>query len=356
MIINRKSGIALFLVLLVVIIHISGRNAAFVENFYSRGIYPYLSQFMRAVLGWLPFSLGDFFYGSIVIWIIYRLITFKRSWTNYKSNGNAWLLFSGKLFRFLATVYIVFNLMWGLNYNRISLNDQLGLQETEYSVTELVQLNEMLLVKVNEQRSSLKENYPTKKEMFNRAEDIFHKSSEKYPLFKYKNASMKPSLWSWLGNYSGFTGYYNPFSGEAQVNTLVPEFLQPFIALHEIAHQVGYAKEDEANFVAFLVMKESSDTLFRYSGYLDLFLYANRNLYYADSSIAQEIRNKLSDPVKADLETYRSFVQRYRNPISPIISWIYGKYLVQNEQPQGMRSYDYVTAHLIYYYRKFGEL
>src|SRR5690606_14735208 len=148
--------------------------------------------------------------------------------------------------------------------------------------------------KVNEQRSSLNENYPTKKEMFNRAEDIFHNSAEKYPVFKYKNASFKPSLCAWLGNHSGLTGYYNPLSGEAQVNTLVPEFLQPFIALHEIAHQVGYAKEDEANFVAFLVMKESSDTLFRYSGYLDLFLYANRNLYYADSSIAQEIRNKLS--------------------------------------------------------------
>jgi hypothetical protein len=79
-------------------------------------------------------------------------------------------------------------------------------------------------------------------------------------------------LWGWLGNYVGFTGYYNPFTGEAQVNTTVPKFLQPFTASHEVAHQLGYAKEMEANFVGYLAASHSTDTLFRYSVYLDLFL------------------------------------------------------------------------------------
>ncbi len=47
----------------------------------------------------------------------------------------------------------------------------------------------------------------------------------------------------------GVTGYLNPFTNEAQVNTTVPAFLQPFMTCHEIAHQLGFAPEEDANFV-----------------------------------------------------------------------------------------------------------
>jgi hypothetical protein len=82
-----------------------------------------------------------------------------------------------------------------------------------------------------------------------------------------------------LGNYTGFTCYYNPFTGEAQLNTTIPRFLQPFIACHEVAHQLGYAKENEASFVGYLAAKGSGNALLQYSTYLDIFMHANRNLF-----------------------------------------------------------------------------
>ncbi len=69
-------------------------------------------------------------------------------------------------------------------------------------------------------------------------------------------------MYSYLGNYLGFTGYYNPFTGEAQVNTTVPLFVQPFTTCHEIGHQLGYAKENEANFAGYLAAKSSPDAGF----------------------------------------------------------------------------------------------
>ena len=140
----------------------------------------------------------------------------------------------------------------------------------------------LLLQKVNEtKRSLVNENisYPDKKDLFKRAKTCYEDAAKVYPFIQYKAASVKSSLYGLLGDYLGFTGYYNPFTGEAQVNTTVPKFLLPYITLHEMGHQLGYAKEDEANFSGYLAAANSHDTLFQYSTYLDLFVYANREVY-----------------------------------------------------------------------------
>jgi len=178
----------------------------------------------------------------------------------------------------------------------------------------------------------------------------------RFPFMEYHTISLKRSMWGWLGNYTGFTGYYNPFTGEAQVNTSVPDFLQPFIACHEVAHQLGYAKEMEANFVGYLAATSTTDTLFHYSVYLDLFVYSNRNLYGSDSISARTIAKGLSADVRKDLTTWRDFNRRHKSPVEPVIRWLYGKYLENNQQPQGVLSYDEVTSFLIAYYKKFGRI
>ena len=154
----------------------------------------------------------------------------------------------------------------------------------------------------------------------------------------------------------GFSGYYNPFSGEAQVNTTIPAFLLPFTTCHEMAHQLGYAKEMEANFVGYLTATASKDTFFRYSSYLDLFLYATREVGIYDSTYAKASIKQLLPEVKQDLLEERKFWMRHQNPVEPVIRWLYGNYLKANQQPRGMQSYNEVTADLIAYYKKFGKI
>ena len=163
-------------------------------------------------------------------------------------------------------------------------------------------------------------------------------------------------MWSWLGNNMGFTGYYNPFTGEAQVNTLVPKFLQPFTSCHEVAHQLGYAKEMEASFVGYLAAVASQDTLLHYSVYLDLFMYSNRNLFETDSLAAKEFTKLLIPDVKDDVKEWKAFNKKHRNLFEPIFRWIFGVYLKQNQQPQGVLSYDEVTGFMIAYYKKYGKI
>ena len=180
-------------------------------------------------------------------------------------------------------------------------------------------------------------------------------ANAKYPFLKYDPQSIKPSVYSYLGNILGFQGYYNPFSGEGQVNTTIPKFLEPFVSTHEVAHQLGYGKENEANFVAFLACKAYPNTTFRYSMYFDMYLYALTELDSRDSVRAKARNDKLHPQAKKDIDEYRRFLKKYRNQIEPVIGWIYDGYLQANDQPEGKKTYNMVVAYLIAYYKKFGK-
>ncbi len=330
-----------------------------VESGYSNGFYPRFAAFLRIIYGWIPFSIGDILYGLFAIFLLRRLIKgiialFKKR-VSWKTFGLGCL----RMLAILLAIYVYFNIAWGINYNRKGIADQLQLQMQPYSNDDLQNLNGMLVEKINASKAALVNSnagYPTSAALFARVRSAYAKLDSVYPFLQYHPVSLKPSLWGWLGNYAGFTGYYNPFTGEAQVNTTVPKFLQPYICCHEVAHQLGYAKEMEANFVGYLAASASGDTLFHYSVYLDLFFYSNRNLYTLDSAAAKTCSKQLSPDVKADIKEWRDFTRRHKNPIEPGIRWLYGKYLQNNSQPQGILSYDEVTSFLISYYKKFGKI
>jgi Protein of unknown function (DUF3810) len=342
-----------------IIIHWFSANAARVEAFYSTGFYVNFSSFCRLLLGWLPFSVGDVLYFLAIVWLLYKLIQwikmlFKKQITFAKIYAALY-----KSIYISLWIYICFNCFWAINYNRFGIAKQLQLNIQNYSVVDLQTVNALLLQKVNDCKQTLIKNNSTtltNPQLFKKTTEAYKNLQVTHPFLQYKNASLKSSMWGWLGNYIGFTGYYNPFTAEAQVNTTVPKFLQPFTACHEVAHQLGYAKEMEANFVGYLACTASTDTAFQYAVYIELFLFANSNLYKTDTTTAKQYSRALLQPVKDDLLQWRKFNQQHANPVEPAIRWLYGKYLQGNQQPQGILSYNEVTGFLIAYYKKFGKI
>ena len=350
---------SLVLVVIAVVIHIYSNDSTRVENQYSTGIYPAFSSMLRYIFGWLPFSIGDIVYAVIIGWMIWKIVVAIKAMFKRRVTLQSFAKGAGKGLRILLVVYVVFNLFWGINYNRIGIAGQLQLKMEKYKPEDLQAINKLLVEKVNAAKQVLVNQnlqYPSKKQLFSKVQEAYQEAEKTYPFLKYKPVSLKPSMWSWLGNYMGFTGYYNPFTGEAQVNTLVPKFLQPFTSCHEVAHQLGYGKEMEANFVAYLSATASKDTLLHYSVYLELFMYSNRNLFLTDSVAAKNCREKLAPAVVNDLKEWRKFNLKYKSPIEPVFRWIYGKYLKGNKQPQGVLSYDEVTGFIIAYYKKYGKI
>lgn len=358
-ILKRNKYLWILAILLVSGIKLFALNTRMVEALYSTKFYFFFSQILRFLFGWIPFSLGDILYLLAACWLLWKLV---KNCTQLFKKQIRWKLFLKKILKIalgLIFIYVVFNIIWGLNYNREGIASQLGLTKEKYDSLDVINIQNLLLQKVNASKETLMLEdfvYPDRKEIFNRAQKCYEQLENVYPFLQYKNPSLKSSMYGWWGNYLGFTGYYNPFTGEAQVNTTVPKFLQPYIATHEMAHQLGYAKENAASFVGYLASSNSQDTLFHYSAYLDLYIYANREVYYFDSSSAKQSAALLIPEVKKDIQEWREFNNNHKSFLEPAITWMYGNYLKLNEQPRGMHSYNEVISMLIAYYKKFGKI
>jgi hypothetical protein len=345
----------LLLILAIVVLHLVSLHGYWIEKIYSTHIYPPVASLLRILTGWLPFSLGDILYGLAFIWVLYKTVQFfchKPTWRKF--------LFA---LRNLAVkflwVYVFFLLMWGLNYYRYGIGYQLNIIPEEYNTEDLKNTTAQLLLNLNasaKKLDSLHYTYPANKVIFKQAIDMYDNAEKEYAFFNYKHAAVKQMFVGTIGNYSGFLGYYNPFTGEAQVNTVVPPFVIPFTTCHEMAHQLGYASESEASFVGYLVTKYNNVPVFNYSAYFDLFTYANAELYHRDSAAAKQNVKLLDTLVKKDYAAYRKYLNAYKNPIEPLLTKLYGSYLKAHNQPQGIESYDEVVAWIVAYYKKYGTL
>ena len=329
-----------------------------IEKNYTYGIYPVIAKVQRFLFGWIPFSIGDLFYGFLILIIIVKTVQFFKLLFKKRLNRKYFITAVQQIIFFFLFIYVFFNLFWGLNYNRIGITAQLNLEVKKYTLAELDTLTTAIQKKLNAYAMQVDEarrdSFDKKKILFKESYAAFKQAAKQYPFLEYRVKSIKPSLFSYLGNYLGFQGYYNPFSGEGQVNTTAPRFLEPFVSMHEIAHQVGYAKENEANFAAFLASRNYESNIFLYSLYFNLYAYSIKEIWKRDSLLAKEFNDSLDTQVVQDITYHYEFYQKYRNPIEPAIMWLYGHYLRANNQPMGKQTYNEVVAFLIAYYKKYG--
>ena len=125
---------------------------------------------------------------------------------------------------------------------------------------------------------------------------------------------------------------------------------------HEIAHQLGYAKENEASFVAFLACKNSGDNNFLYSAYFEMYRDALFECRLTPNKEMTEMISKNIHPrVRWDIRDLRLYLLRNQNFIEPFMSGAYDSYLKLNNQPKGKATYNEVIAYLVAYMKKFGK-
>lgn len=352
---------------LIIIIETIKQFPHFIEKYYSAGLYVPLSRFLRIITGWIPFSIGDIFYFSLSLAIFIQVILFLKELITHFS----WkLLAAGCLsgLRKILQLYIIFNLLWGLNYYREGIAHQLQLERYHYCKEDVSQLTHQLIDKVNFYRKQIPDTTLPEisiPQILPEARKDYTTVSQQYSFLQYKNPSVKISVISKLGKYFGFTGYYNPFSGEAQFRNDVPSVLLPYIVCHEMAHQLGYASESEANFAGYLACSSSTNPYFLYSTYMDLFSYAQAeeiHTYFMDGDTTglknTLLYNKqhLDTLVINDRKKIRAFFYNEENRISPAMSAMYNQYLKFNMQDRGVESYNEVIGWLLAYQKKYGKL
>ena len=155
-------------------------------------------------------------------------------------------------------------------------------------------------------------------------------------------------------SYFGTSGIYFPFTGEANINADQPGFLLPAVICHEMAHQIGFASEDEANFIAYLTCRLNPDPLFQYSGNLMALIYSLNTLKKMDFDAYLQLKETCSKEVTEDIEANNQYWSSFYNPLMTMTSWFYDLFLKANDQPEGIDSYNLMVDLLIGEYHKNG--
>jgi len=342
--ISKISFIYLFIIIFIQIIK---QDSILIENYYSTLFYKFSSQISLFIFGKLTFSLGDVLYLTLplILWYILKKKNTRRQ--NLKN-----------IFQFIATLYILFHFQWGLNYHRIPLQEKLLIKK-KYELSSLVKVTELFIENTNSVHRKISKN-DTLPVVLNHKinEELFLESIESVKRLRKENItndypfkiSIKKSLFSTPLSYMGFNGYINPLTLEAQINTNTPKLYLPTTICHEIAHQIGYSAEDEANFIGIMAAIKSKNIFISYSGNVQALKYFLNEIYKIDKIKFDSLIIKVNRGIIKNIRQADKQLNEYNNPFETYFKGFYGMFLKANDQKEGIKSYNMVVSLLVNYY------
>lgn len=321
------------------------RSPQTVEMVYSRQVYPVIISGLNRVSGGLPFSLFELLINVLLSALAFGLALLSWRLITGRRDQGQWRRAVRRFSIVILSGVLLFNGLWGLNYYRLSLADQLGLRLTASSPEELEALCAFLVQEANHLSLQVDRDAEGGMRLPSGTRETLSRAAAgpgTAALIQLPSGRLGPPKAVWNGMamaYAGISGMYSPFTGEANVNTLMPPALLPATAMHEMAHIYGYAREDEANFIAWLACREHPDGDYRYSGALLGLIYGMNALYQQDPEAHRRLKEDYAAGVKADLAANRAFWQQYEGPAEELHEEVNDRYLKAHGQTDGTASY-----------------
>lgn len=253
------------------------------------------------------------------------------------------------------SVYAGFCLLWGVFYGADSFQDKSGLKVRGGTVAELTALTECFAREVSAAGDQVQRDENgcfavPRSEIFAEAMSAYDGVVQKFDCLK-KPAVMPKAFVSSRGmSYLDFSGFYFPFTGEANLNDESPAAYLPANICHEMAHQQGIATEQECNFVAIMAATSADSAAYRYAGYLMGYVHLSNALYRVDQAAWQTIRDSLPDAVRADLRQNSAYWAQFDGLVNTAATKVYDGFLKSNGLTDGVQNYGTVVDLLLAYY------
>lgn len=285
---------------------------------------------------------------GVVLLIILLVRLIRRRWAKAYRTGMTILSVS-------AALFALFCLWWGVLYYSDSFTEQTGLKRRDVSVQELETVTKYFAAQANTlaERTERDRNgvcAMDKDAIFRRSADIYEGAEQTFPCLAAPAVRAKPVVLSRLLSYIHYTGFFFPYTAEANLNADSPVCLLPSTIAHELAHLRGVAREDEANFCAVVACMESGDDEYRYSGALLAYIYLGNALYSADYDAWHEVYSSLSEAVRADLTANNAYWKQFETPAADVSEKVYESFLQTYGDDRGMQSYGACVDLLTVYY------
>lgn len=339
---------------------LAGNYPEQVERIYSRRIYLHIGHELAYVNKFIRFSLAELLAPLIIcgliacaVWQIRRLCLGR-----VKARALALSALHAALWAAGLGV-MLFLLLWGLNYHRRPLAESLNLAHRPVKGAELEEISRTIILEINrsyEEGCAGEEGHTPcrlpldETQLYETLESSYRRLG---PLLGAASGGgfgpPKPFYFSGLMSRLGISGMFSPFTGEPNFNAEQPDSGLPFAVAHEMAHQRGYAREDDADFVAFLVCVNASHPYVRYSGHL-----RSIDVLHLLGRMAprryQDVAPLLAPGPLADLDACDAFWLRREGTLSRTTHGVTDAYLKVNRVGSGLGNYREVVRLIISYY------
>ncbi|HSI74484.1 MAG TPA: DUF3810 domain-containing protein [Lunatimonas sp.] len=311
------------------------------EALYSRTFFPVIRNFIDATVSRLPFPTFYLFFLSVVaiaLYVLYRTV---------KTGGWRHKIF----FVFRSTInglgFLVFFflMLWGFNYQRIPIFEQLSLNPFPLDEQGLVQ--EMMLTKniLSQVRPNIRRDTSAIEDIMNyqELEELVRTEVSKNLYILGLNYTGKPRTREFYPagfmRQMGIYGIYFPFTGESYIDPSLHPLEKPFTIAHEMAHSYGVTDEGEANFIAWVICSNSESYLLQYTGQLRLLRYQLNDLYRVNPEAYKTFVASLPAGVKNDLSSIRRNVLSIQPLFSEVSRRSNDIYLKTQGVKAGVKSY-----------------
>lgn len=294
------------------------------------------------------FPVGELFYLILFIGLVFIIKRVSR-----KSNLNDKLVLVSKTIFFIILVY---NSLWGLvNYKS---NFILETDKSKLEINDLKTLYFSSLNNAKDLRNEIEIKAFDPLEFKYNYEDYINDLQRNLQQLKSEDwiknyhiptkLVIKESYISNLLSHFGVLGYYNPFTIESNINSKNTHLKIPFTIAHEVGHQMGFATENEANFIAYYLGINSKIKEVQYAAHFKTTFSLLNAIYPHDSVFVKNQLKNLPLTIKSDRETEIAYYKKYDGNLNEIFSSLNNQFLKANNQ-DGVISYSKYIE-LIYNY------
>jgi len=327
-----KAAACLMPVLLALLVRrLAALHPAQTERIFSRGVYPAIASAVSFLSGLFPFPIIEILIVLFMIFLVYSV-------------------FRGRFLRALAwmsAVACIFLAGWSLNYFRLPLEATLDLPVHPSERAELIALCEKLIADANARHTEPPE------DLLIHVNAALDAAAARWPIPTGAFSAPKAALSSPLLSRFMIAGVASPFTAEALINGGMPALSLPFVACHEAAHVRGFAREEDANLIAYLACEASSEPYFRYSGAANALQYALRALAGVDIGAHRALQQTIAPEVQADFAEIAAYWAPYsRQKAAQVGARINDAYLETVGSDQGAASYGRIVDLLLALERK----
>ena len=315
---------------------------AFVERWFSTGLYPAVQRVVTPASNLVPFAILDILVVGTCVAVVIALARAVRAAWRARRLAPV-IRVAQRLVVVGAAGYLAFLLLWGFNYRRTPLAELLLVEREVPSGEAVVQLGVDAAARLNALYGEAHRlgwlGKEWRNEALRRAFDTVQRTLNDAP--PAQPGRLKPTVFGPYFRWTLVDGMVNPFALEVLANPDLLAFERPFVAAHEWSHLAGYADEAEASFVGWLTCIRAGVPA-QYSGWLYLFGQVNSEV---DSKGRARLAEAIEAGPRADIEAVAARLRGAQLPWLRDAGWaVYDQYLKANRVESGVRSYGAVVS------------